>query len=325
MLRRIFAAVLAGLMLMGCALAQDCFTIDIDTLDLNSLNSDDYVERKLSASTQGVRVVKYLSDSSELAAAVRLTLTQMDSRTIVYDRDYGYQSGTFDSGVIYLPYAGDRTAPYLITLYVGDYVYALPFMQLQPRLQGNSACTAGLRLTDVGVSLGGDWQMGTMVDLSSSTTLSVDIVASNHYLVGQATITTRGASLKVDLSFYDSANVSLERSPLYLITDCQAFQSGSTGPAYSVGEWIDLGSASTAMIYLPLRLSYDPSGLPAFAYGHGVDAQRRLWQQNIGPSAAPDPYVPSAPASSWDDGWSSGWSEGSGWDDGWSGSGDGWQ
>lgn len=38
------------------SLAGDCFTIDVDALDMNSLNSDDYVAQYLSASAQGVRV-----------------------------------------------------------------------------------------------------------------------------------------------------------------------------------------------------------------------------------------------------------------------------
>ena len=121
------------------SLAEDCFTIDVDALDMNSLNSDEYVAQYLSASAQGVRVRKYISDSSELAAPVRLTLMQMDSQTLLFDKDYGLQSGTFDSGVIYLPYVADRTIPYLVTLTVGDYVYAMPFMHQQARLVANNA------------------------------------------------------------------------------------------------------------------------------------------------------------------------------------------
>lgn len=134
MKKRVLAAALAVCCLLCAALcsclAEDCFTIDIDLLDLDSLNSDAYVARELSASTQGVRVVKYISDSSELAAPIRLTLTQMDTGSILFDKDYGVQSHTFDSGVIYLPYAGDRTTPYLVKLTAGNYVYAMPFMQL---------------------------------------------------------------------------------------------------------------------------------------------------------------------------------------------------
>lgn len=87
---------------------------------------------------------------------------QMDSQTLLFDKDYGLQSGTFDSGVIYLPYVADRTIPYLVTLTVGDYVYAMPFMHQQARLVANNACTYGVRLNDLAVAFYGDWMMGTM-------------------------------------------------------------------------------------------------------------------------------------------------------------------
>jgi len=122
---------LAGLWCLP-ALAEDSFTIDIDLLDMDRLNRDDYVARELSSPAQGVRVVKYISDSSELAAPVRLTIKQMDTGTLLFDKDYGFESHTFDSGVIYLPYTGERTTPYLVTLEVGSYIYAMPFMH-QPR------------------------------------------------------------------------------------------------------------------------------------------------------------------------------------------------
>lgn len=34
------------------SLAEDCFTIDVDALDMNSLNSDEYVAQYLSASAR---------------------------------------------------------------------------------------------------------------------------------------------------------------------------------------------------------------------------------------------------------------------------------
>ena len=351
MIKRVCAFLLAALMCLGIfsgALAEDFFTIDVDILDMDSLNSDDYVARALSASTQGVRVRKYISNSSELAAPVRLTLTQMDSRTVMFDKDYGYQSGTFDSGVIYLPYVDDRTIPYLVTLYVGDYVYAMPFMHLQPRLTHNGACTYGVRLRDLDPSLGGDWLMGTMVDLSrlrSQGSRTVDVIASNSYVLGQATLTLSGSSLRVDLSFNSGAAVDVNQINLYVITDCAAYLSGQRGPSYSVGEWIDVGSHASALIYLPMQVSYNPSGLPSFSYqvnASELQSQLRLWQENVGGSSGTS-AVPSGwgdtPSSSddgwsegtgWDDGWnggagwSTGWSEGTGWDDGWSSSDSGW-
>ena len=118
------------------ALAEDSFTIDIDMLDLDRLNRDDYVARELTSSAQGIRVLKYISDSSELAAPVRLQIQQVNTGKLLFDKDYGYESHTFDSGVIYLPYADRDVTPCLVTLSVGNYIYAMPFMH-KPRTQSS--------------------------------------------------------------------------------------------------------------------------------------------------------------------------------------------
>lgn len=327
MKRRIAGILLLCTLLMGLmptAWAEDCFTIDVDVLDMDSLNSDDYVARALSASTQGVRVRKYISQSSELAAPVRLTLKQMDSGMLMFDKDYGFQSGTFDSGVIYLPYVDNRTIPYLVTLYVGDYVYAMPFMHLQPRVRGNSACTWGLRLRDLGVDEGGDWMMGTMVDLAAigdGGSQRVNVCASGSKVIGYADILVSGGAVCVNLAFNSSANVEISQYSLYIITDCGAFLNGSSGPAHSLGQWIDVGGADRVMIYLPMQVSYDPSGLPEYSYFED-SYQRSLWEKSTGSGRQPESAAQDMPnwnVGGWEDGWDS-----DGWDDSWSGSGGGW-
>lgn len=356
----VLALILCLALIGGTALAEDCFTLDIDTLDLDSLTSDDYVARALSSSAQGIRVRKFVSDSSELAAPVRLTLKQMNTGAIVFDKDYGYQSGTFDSGVIYLPYTGDGVSPYLVSLYLGNYVYALPFMQQQRRLTYNGACTVGPRLRDVDASLANDWFMATVVDLDAlrGGSTSVDLCASNTYIIGTATISVSGGSLCVQLSFTPSAQVEVNQQSLYVTTPGRPLASA---PAHAVGDWVDVGDASAALIYLPMQLSYDPSQLPAFSY-EACDPQRQidLWsrsgasregeEQPSGGWAEDGPELYIVPStdeitewdgSSWEEpaadenayegdwadngGWTenSGWADNDGWDDsGWSN--DGW-
>ena len=335
MIQRIASLALAAVLLCALALpalAEDFFMIDVDLLDMDSLNSDAYVQRELSASTQGVRVRKYISQSSELAAPVRLTLMQMDSHTLMFDKDYGLQSGTFDSGVIYLPYVDDRTIPYLVTLYVGDYVYAMPFMHLQPRLHHNSACTQGLRLRDLEPSLGSDWLMGTMVDISAlraSGSQTVNVCASNSYVIGQATLSMSGDSLRVDLAFRSDAQVEVLEHSLYLITDPAAYAAGQRFNASPLGEWVDVSGSQSVLVYLPMQVSYNPGGLPTFHYSPS-GSELRLWEEAVEPAAMPQQDFSWqndsgwTDDSGWSDGWSDGWSNDSGWDDGWSGSGDGW-
>ncbi len=317
------------LLVMSAAHAEDSFTINVDGLDLGRLNSDDYVSRHLSSSAQGVRVRKYISDSSELAAPIRLTITQMDSRTLVLDKNYGFQSGTFDSGVLFLPYGGDGTTPYLITLYVGDYVYAMPFMQLQRRLHSNSACTVGPRLRDLDSSMGSDWLMGTVLDLNrlrSKGSQTVDVCASNSCLIGTAQVSMQGSSLRVDLSFRSSANVDVLEEPVYVITDGGSIHSAR---AHGTGEWIDVGSAQSALLYLPLKLSYDPAGLPSFHYrSSDYSDQFDRWDDcRARDSGGTDWSADTWEADTWQPSpdWNGGWADGDyGWGDDWSSEADGW-
>lgn len=283
------------------ARGEDFFTLDVDILDMDALNSNDYVAQNLSASTQGIRVKKYISDSSELAETVRLTLTQMDTQTLVFDKDYGYQGKVFDSGVIYLPYVDNRTIPYLVTLYVGDRVYAMPFMQLQPRLAYNGACTYGIRLRDLENGLSSDWLMGTMLDLEALAATGydrLDLCASNAYIIGSVNLSMNGGALMVEMELIPSANVEINSLSLYVLTDC----AGITGdPAYMgypsqpLGTWIDVSGASSALLYMPMQVSYDPVGLSAFGYDISdgyMQNQLSLWYQNRSGADEPLPDIP---------------------------------
>lgn len=319
--KRLTALVLCLLLCAASALGEDCFTIDVDTLDLDRLNSDDYVGMALSASTQGVRVRKYISHSSEVASTVRLTLTRMDTRALLFDKNYGYQSGTFDSGVIYLPYGSGSTVPYLITLYVGDYVYGLPFMQLQRRMESNGASTAGVRLCDLDPAQSSDWLMGTMVDLNdlrAGGSRTVQICASNSCVIGSAVISVRGNELSVQLCFAPEADVELEDASLYVVTDGQVL-SGTRGHAADAR--VDVSGAEKALVYVPMQVSYDPAGLPAFRYDQGEAVrQQQLWSEAHASRDWIDTETSDvSEENGWADEWSSGWEDG--WSDGWS---DGW-
>ncbi len=315
-LKRMAALVLCLLFWLPAALGEDCFTISVDTLDLDQLNSDDYVASALSASAQGVRIRKHISDSSEIAASVRLTLTQMNTGALLFDKNYGYQTGTFDSGIIYLPYSSGDTTPYLVTLYAGDYVYALPFMHLQRRMESNGACTAGVRLRDLDPAQSSDWLMGTMVDLAQlrrEGSLTVDICASNRCVIGAADIHLNGSQLSVSLRFTASADVELEDASLYVIIDGGTL---SGTPAHRLSDPVDVSGADYALVYLPMQVSYDPSGMPVFHPDEEADRMHQQIWKDLHPSSSGAPSS-SAPADSgWTDGWASGWDDG--WSDGWS-------
>lgn len=273
------------LMFPASGLAEDgCFLINVDALDMTRLNQNDYVQYYLSSQAQGLRVTKQIPGAD--AQPVRLSLVEMIGQTLIFDKDYGYQSGTFDSGSLYLPYLGGGTVPYLVTLYVGDMVYAMPFMQLQARLYANGACTYGAHLYDFSPALGQDWLMGTMLDLNALRAqgyMAVDVCASNRYLIGQADIYYHDGRISVTLSLNPAANADIQSLSIYVSTDCASLGNAAQGAAYSQGEWIPVGDAPSALLFMPMTISYDPAGLSTFGYdlSHGyLQQQLRLWQEN---------------------------------------------
>ncbi len=287
--RTLLVALLCLLLPLAQALAEDCFVIDVDALDTTRLGDSAYVADHLTAQTQGVRVRKVISDSNELAARVRLTIRQAETDTVIYDKNYGFVSGTFDSGDIYLPYVDNNVIPYQITLSVEDWTCNIPFMHRQPRLTDNGGCTAGVRLKDLSAALSNGWQMGTMLDLDTlraQGSATVPVCASNLYVVGQATLSVNGGELTVSLSFAQSAGVEVLSGAVYLVGDVSALSSaGFSGfPAYGVGQSVPVEELSSALLYVPLTLSYDPAGLESFTYNAGsaeVSAQKALWDQAL--------------------------------------------
>lgn len=302
---RALLRVLVCLALIGStALAEDCFVIDVDALDLSRLNSNDYVAEHLTAPAEGVRVRKYISDSNELAAQVRLTITQAETGTLVFDKYYGYVSGTFDSGAVYLPYVDNNTIPYLITLNVESWTYAMPFMRRQPRLEYNSACTYGVRLRDYDPALTGNWVMGTMLDLDElrrTGGATIPLCASNLYTAGRAMVSVAGDALTVRLEWNADANVEVHAVSVFLTGDVSALTTDNPAaiglPAWAVGQSIDIAGLSTALLYVPVSLSYDPAGLSRFAYDLGsadLSRQLALWNRALSGNGANAPAVTQA-------------------------------
>jgi hypothetical protein len=306
--RRLLVLCLAFSLVWIPAKAEYCFVIDVDRLDMNSLRDSAYVEQNLSAQTSGIRVQKYISDSNELAARVRLTILQGDTNTLIFDKNYGYQSGTFDSGDIYLPSTDSRTVPYLITLYIEDWVYAMPFMHLMPRLSYNGACTYGVRMIDYNPSLTSDWLMGTMLDLNALRAqgwVTLPLCASNAFIVGEATVSVSGNELSVSLAFYPQANVELHRYAVYCIGNPAELTSVDPSympqRAYGADERIDITGMNTMLLYLPMSISYDSAGLSGFSYDlwndAGLQQQLAMWNESILQGyqmPSEEPYAPGA-------------------------------
>ncbi|HPF87272.1 MAG TPA: hypothetical protein PK537_04360 [Candidatus Limiplasma sp.] len=244
-MKRIIFFFWIGVLLITSA-AADCLQIDADTLATGA---------SLSSRMQGIRI----QATVEPPADVRLTITQTDTGTVIYDNTYGERSGTFDSGDIYLPYTGQAATEYTVSLQIADDTLTFTYTGLQARLENNSAYALGPRM-------GGDWPMATVIDLSQSGT-TVPIIASNLYVIGQATFAVSDGMLTVSTSFAASANVTLQSQRVYVLGNPTAVSAAvKQQPAYAVGDAIDVTGLKTALVCVSVSLSYDPFGLSNFTY-----------------------------------------------------------
>ena len=145
--------------------------------------------------------------------------------------------------------------------------------------------------------------MGTMLNLTELRSVGmkeIPLCASNAFYIGSATVMMQGDYLSVQLNFYPEANVEVHGASVYVITQGASLTGDpaySGAAALSIGDWADVTGASTALLYLPMQVSYDPSGLPALSYDLGsasTQEQLNLWQQNLSGAAAEpsDTFVP---------------------------------
>ena len=253
-MKRIIIIFFVGWLWIASA-AADCLPIDADTLVSGAT---------LSSRMQGIR----MQATVEPPANVRLTIQQTNTASLIFDKTYGEYSGLFDSGELYFPYTGLPATAYTVTLTIGETALTFSFTQLQARLTGNSAYTLGPRL-------GGDWPMATVVDLTGSGT-TVPICASNQYYIGQATFAVSDGTLTVSTSFTSSANVTVESQSVYLYGNPTSMSDNPLRqPRHAVGEAIDVTGLQTALVCVPITLSYDPFGLSDFVFSTNDSAVQR--------------------------------------------------
>ncbi len=285
---------LAGLVLMlvvfmmiPAALAQDSFVIKADTLNMSKLTDSAYVEENLSAATQYIRITYALPSSKQ----VRLQVTQTGTSNVVMDKNYGQVSGTFNSGDIYLKYSRSATIQYTITLTVGDQTYTFPFYRKLMVLKNNSACTFGVRIKQLDKGLTDAWTMATPIDLAEIAALPggvkrFNVCASNMYVIGTVSVRVQDGNLRVSLQLaedntLDNSKFEILDQRLFLITSPLDWNSIDprrlTENEFEIGTDISLEDrlpgVQYAVMYLPIKLTYDPNGLERFSYNTKEDLE----------------------------------------------------
>lgn len=295
--------VLAGLVLLlvaiaviPAALAEDAFVIQVDKLDMNRLNDSEYIRENLSAATQYIRVDCALEGSAQ----VRLQVIRQDTGSVVMDKNYGEVSGTFHSGDIYLKFSGSSTIPYTITLTAGDKTYVFPFNRRLVTLKNNTACTFGVRIKSLDKGLTDAWTMATPLDLEEIAALPggvkrIDLCASNMYVIGTVSVRVRDGALRVSMQLAEDetaeeSSFEITEQHLFLITSPSDWNSVDprrlVEQEYEIGVDIlleeSLPDTKYVVMYLPMKLSYDPNGLHRFGYNPQEDPelirQLEIWE-----------------------------------------------
>ena len=285
---------LAGLVLLlvafaaiPAASAQEVFVIQVDKLDMSRLNDSAYVKEHLSAATQYIRIACALEGTKQ----VRLKVVQKDTGSVVMDKNYGQVSGTFRSGDIYLKFSGSSTIPYTITLTAGNDTYTFPFHRKLVTLKNNTACTFGVRIKSLDKGLTDAWTMATPLDLEEIAALPggvkrIDLCASNMYIIGTVTVRVRDGALRVSMQLLEDENEeesSFEIAEQHLFLIASPSEWNSVDPRRLVEQEYEIGTdilleeslpgTRYVVMYLPVKLSYDPNGLHRFSYNPQEDPE----------------------------------------------------
>lgn len=278
---------LAAVLVIPGALAEDAFVIQADKLDMSQLSDSTYVKENLSAATQYIRINYALSGTSK----VWLKVTQTATGSVILDKYYGQMSGTFRSGDIYLKYSGSSTVQYTISLTVGQDTYTFPFYRRLMVLKNNTACSFGVRIKQLNKRLTDAWTMATPLDLNEIAALPggikrIDLCASNMYVIGTVTVRIRDGKLRISLQLLEDedaeeSSYQIIEQQLFLITspsewntlDPQRLEENE----YEIGVDIDLmeslSDVQYVVMYLPVKLTYDPNGLSRFEYNQKEDPE----------------------------------------------------
>lgn len=222
----------------------------------------------------------YLRVTCPVFGEQQVTVTVTDAwGGLQYQRDYGLCSGTFRSEDIYLRLDGGGTV-YYVTVQAGDTAYSLTVNRVMPRLTNNVACSAGYPLAML--SGNGAWQSATILDVSAleGSDMTVPMVASSMYTLGTVTFSVSGGKLTVSAEISGGIDGSIDSARVYVATN--AVEAQGLGGRHFMGltgrlnERIDLGGTPYAAVFVELRVSFDPSGVPGMS-NTLQDGQDTLW------------------------------------------------
>lgn len=246
-----------------------------------SLAADDVMTiEDASVSTAYTSDKDYLRVLCPLTAegAVTLTVTE-GGGSIIYQRSYADQSGSFRSEDIYLPYNGGDTL-YSVSVSEGADVHAFTVTRVMPRLRDNAACSVGYPLSSLTGS--GSWKTVTLLDIQAleGSAMSVPLHASDAYTLGTVTFSVSDGMLTVSAAVDGGIDGSIDKAKVYVATSALEAQSLGTrdfsGAKGNLNSPISLGGSPYVAVYVNLTVSFDASGVPGSPETL-LDGQEELW------------------------------------------------
>lgn len=254
------------LMLFASALAED----DLCIIDLAELPAS------VSTGSSYICVINTLKESVPVSVSVYDAWDDL-----VYQRNHGECTGTFRSERIFLRLNGGETT-YMLNVQCGDNTYETAIIRKLPRLNRNSACAAGLPLSQIN---GRDTrQTITMLDVAqlSRQPLTVTMHASGIYDLGRVTFGVQDGKLLVNAALRSGVDGEINEASVFVATSSVGALNldsfGYSGLHAGLEEPIDLQGAAYAAVYVQLVVSFDPATAeinPVIT----LDDQLELWQR----------------------------------------------
>ncbi len=210
--------------------------------------------------------------------AVTLTVTQGDG-SVIYQRSYADQSGSFRSEDIYLPYNGGDTL-YSVSVAEDGASHDFTVTRVMPRLRDNAACSVGYPLSSL--SGASSWKTATLLDAEAleGTSMTVPLHASGAYTLGAVTFSVSGGMLTVSAAVDSSIDGSIDKARVYVATTALEAQTLGTrdfsGVKGSLNSAISLAGSPYAAVYVNLTVSFDAAGVPGSPETF-LEGQDELW------------------------------------------------
>lgn len=277
MIKRIAMLVISSLLVFTTATA-DHVIIDANEIQKNLPLNTAFTDGKLSGTAQSLCVSYDLGDSTQTLSL----LVCNEEGEILFAKEYESISGLFVSDIVMLKNKGGVAETYMITLTVGESLITFPYKQLRMYLEDNAVCLCGINLSEKGIRSESPWLMATVVDVEAAEgkALNVPLIASSLYVVGDAAIAIQNGMLQVTTSIDQTIDAIVTKQRIYVVDNASQLNERNRGKlsSYKTGQPIDVLGKRYVMVYLDMRMSYNPNTLERYTY-QVDDAQEALYQE----------------------------------------------